>query len=90
MRRHAIDDATADAFFLQQVSEAFEEDRSVLEAQQQVILEHGDSWAHALQADAGAVQARRIVERLIDREQGGAVVATSSPIQEPSPERVNA
>ena len=68
VRAHALGDPEADALFLQQVGEAFEEDRAVLEAQQQVILEHGDGWTHALQADAGALQARRLVERLIERE----------------------
>ena len=62
----------------------------MLEAQQQVILEHGDSWAHALQADAGALQARRILDRLIDREQQGAVVARSPSMVEPTSERVSA
>ena len=83
VRRHALGDSNADALFLQQVSEAFEEDCAVLEAQQQAILEHEDSWTHALQADAGAVQARRVVDRLIDREQQTASIssrATSAPM----------
>ena len=76
VRRHAIGDRQADALFLQQVGEAFEEDRAVLEAQQKVMLEEGDSWAHALQADAEALQARRVVDRLIERE-GRDAVSTS-------------
>ena len=68
VRRHAVGDPAADALFLDQVGEAFEEDRDVLEAQQRAILEHGDSWTYALQADAGSVQARRVLARMIDAE----------------------
>ena len=91
VRSHALGDPQADALFFQQVGEAFEEDRAVLEAQQQVILKHGDSWAHALQADAGALQARRIVERLIEREdRDAAASAKAQPTRAPSLERVEA
>ena len=71
-RRHAIGDPTADSLFFNQVSEAFEEDRRILEAQQRSLSEGLDVWPCALTADAGAIQARRVLERLIDREQAPA------------------
>lgn len=77
-RRHAIGDADADALFFNQVSEAFEEDRRVLEAQQAVLLTRDDSWAVALKADAGAIEARRMLERMIAREAAGEDLATSA------------
>lgn len=70
VRCHAIGDSEADALFLGQISEAFEEDREVLEAQQRSITEHKDSWDHALRADAGSIQTRRLLDRLIEAEQG--------------------
>ena len=69
VRCHAIGEAAADQLFLTQVGEAFEEDRQVLEAQQRAILEHEDSWTYALQADSGSIQARRQLDRLLEREQ---------------------
>ena len=62
----------------------------MLEAQQRVILEQGDSWTHALQADAGALQARRVVKQVIEREANGAPAAATIPVQAPIPERVGA
>lgn len=70
-RRHDLDNATADELFFAQVSEAFEEDRVVLEAQQQVLNERGDSWDVTLQADAGCFQSRKLLDRLIAAERQG-------------------
>ena len=58
----------ADASFFGQVSEAFEEDRLFLEAQQRALNGREDNWACALAADAGAIQARRVLDRMIARE----------------------
>lgn len=71
-RRHALDNPQADALFLGQVGEAFEEDRIVLEAQQRVLAMREDSWSVALKADAGSIEARRVLEKLIADEVGGA------------------
>lgn len=68
VRCHALDDPNADTFFLSQVSEAFEEDRRVLEAQQEALSERGDSWANALRADAGSIESRRVLKDLIEQE----------------------
>lgn len=68
VRSHALDDPAADDLFMSGVSEAFEEDRIVLEAQQQVIGARGDSWALSLRADTAAVEARRVLDREIVRE----------------------
>lgn len=68
VRCHALDSEEADAFFYANVSEAFAEDKAVLEAQQRVLDKHGDSWEAALQADAGSIQARRVLAALVDAE----------------------
>lgn len=68
VRAHALGDAAADELFFNGVSEAFEEDRAVLEAQQQVINARGDTWSVALKADTAANEARRVLDRLIAAE----------------------
>lgn len=68
VRCHAIGDKAADALFLTQVSEAFAEDRVVLEAQQQVLDTQPDDWSIALRQDAGSIEARRVRDRLIAEE----------------------
>lgn len=69
VRNFAVGDEAVSNFMFAQVSEAFDEDKYVLEAQQRSILKHGDSWAVTFQADAGVVEARRQLKRLIDEEQ---------------------
>jgi vanillate O-demethylase monooxygenase subunit len=71
VRCHALGDPMADELFFSQVSEAFEEDKHMLEAQQQELADGEDSWAFALNADAGSIQARRILDRLIAQEASG-------------------
>lgn len=68
VRTHALGDPAADTLLLTQIGEAFEEDRTVLEAQQRALAIHGDSWSLALRADAGSIEARRVVAaRLADQ-----------------------
>ena len=81
VRCHAIGDPAADALFFNQISEAFEEDRVVLEAQQRSIDEHEDSWNYALKADAGSIQARRVLDRMIRNEQA----QPAAPAKPPAP-----
>lgn len=68
VRAHALGDAAADALFLGQVGEAFEEDKAVLEAQQRALDVHGDSWSLALRADTGSIEARRVLAARIAGE----------------------
>jgi len=70
IRSHSLGDPEVDELFFNQISEAFEEDRRMLEAQQQELADGEDSWSFALNADAGSIQARRILDRLIAREAG--------------------
>ena len=65
-RDYALASPEVDAIVLAQITEAFDEDKIILELQQAVIAAHGDSWATALQADAGSIQARRFVDRLLE------------------------
>jgi phenylpropionate dioxygenase-like ring-hydroxylating dioxygenase large terminal subunit len=69
VRKHDLDNPATDELFFTQVSEAFEEDRRVLEAQQRSLLARPDSWDHALKSDAGAIRARRLLDALIAGEQ---------------------
>lgn len=68
VRSHAVGDPNVDALFLSQVAEAFSEDQHVLEAQQKVIDEEGDSWGIALRQDAGSIEARRVLDKLLREE----------------------
>lgn len=71
VRNHALDSEEADALFFSQVSEAFDEDCAVLEAQQRVLTGRDDSWSLALKSDAGSIEARRMLDRFIAAEQVG-------------------
>ena len=75
VRAHALDDVEADALFFSNVSEAFMEDKLVLEAQQRNIDKHGDSWDLALRADAGSIQSRRLLAALIADEKAAGIAA---------------
>lgn len=65
VRKHAVGDAAVDGLFFAAVSEAFDEDKAVLEAQQRVIDRLGDSRAVTLKADGASIEARRVLERRI-------------------------
>jgi phenylpropionate dioxygenase-like ring-hydroxylating dioxygenase large terminal subunit len=67
-RRHALDDAAADALFFNATTEAFAEDKAVVEAQQLMIAQHGDTWSVALKQDAGSIEARRVHAKLLTAE----------------------
>jgi vanillate O-demethylase monooxygenase subunit len=68
IRCHALDNPAVDALVFEQVSEAFEEDRVMLEAQQDVLRSRADTWTVAVKADAGSIEARRMLDRLIAAE----------------------
>lgn len=70
VRSHALGDPEADAFLFAAVSEAFEEDRRVLEAQQAALTRPGSSWPVALKGDAASIEARRVVDGQIAEEAG--------------------
>jgi phenylpropionate dioxygenase-like ring-hydroxylating dioxygenase large terminal subunit len=74
VRKHALGDPAADELFFSQVSEAFEEDRRILEAQQAAHPDvEEDAWPVGLQADAGSIQARRALAKLIEGERAEAL-----------------
>ena len=78
MRANSVGDRAINQLMFAQISGAFEEGRMVLKAQHKVIARHGDSWAVTLGADAGVVEARRYLDRMIDAEQG-AIAGTGRP-----------
>ncbi len=53
------------------VASIFREDELVLEAQQKAIDEHPDHRFYNLNIDAGAMWARRLIDRMVDAERGG-------------------
>jgi vanillate monooxygenase len=55
----------------------FAEDRAMLEQQQANLLKYPERRLLALNIDAGGVQARRVLERLIEQERAAAVAATA-------------
>ena len=56
------------------VATIFREDELVLEAQQKAIDEHPDHKFYNLNIDAGAMWARRLIDRMVDAGRGGATV----------------
>lgn len=52
------------------VTRVFREDEGILEAQQQAILDHPDKVFYNLNIDAGAMWARRAIDRMVAEEQG--------------------
>ncbi|MDP3251464.1 MAG: aromatic ring-hydroxylating dioxygenase subunit alpha [Hydrogenophaga sp.] len=56
------------------VATIFREDELVLEAQQKAIDEHPDHKFYNLNIDAGAMWARRLIDRMVDAERGGSTV----------------
>jgi vanillate O-demethylase monooxygenase subunit len=54
------------------VSRIFREDEVVLEAQQRAMDEHPEHRFYNLNIDAGSMWARRLIDRQITAEQGGA------------------
>lgn len=83
VRAHAIDSEQVDALMFAGVSEAFEEDKRVLEAQQAVIDRRGDSWAVALKGDAASIECRRVLAQRIAAEQDRAAGEASPRIAAP-------
>jgi vanillate O-demethylase monooxygenase subunit len=56
------------------VATIFREDELVLEAQQKAIDEHPDHKFYNLNIDAGAMWARRLIDRMVDAERDGSTV----------------
>ena len=54
------------------ITKVFREDEIIVEAQQRAIDEHPDHVFYNLNIDAGALWARRLIDRLIEAETGGA------------------
>jgi vanillate monooxygenase len=67
-RDYAIDDQAMSKLAYQATSTAFHEDQHMLEAQQATIAAAPDTPQIDLVGDTGSLQARRIMERLLDEE----------------------
>jgi phenylpropionate dioxygenase-like ring-hydroxylating dioxygenase large terminal subunit len=66
------DNAERSAFFLKNVTFAFNEDKEILEAQQRNIELKPEAPTLNVHADWGGVQARRLLDQLIQQEAGAA------------------
>ncbi len=68
-----IDDPTVTELIFRQVHTAFLEDLAVIEAQQSIIGAYGEALPPQIDfnQDAGGIQARRIVDAIIEAERGG-------------------
>lgn len=79
-RAYRLEDAELTEFIREQSRKTFVEDEEMLERQQQVLGEAGGSaFPVALKTDAGPIQARRIVSRLIAHEQMPSEAASHVP-----------
>jgi phenylpropionate dioxygenase-like ring-hydroxylating dioxygenase large terminal subunit len=77
-RDYKIEDRELTAAIMQSVAGIFEQDRRILESQQQAILENPERKLMNLNIDAGSVRARRILESKLKAEterQGPAATA---------------
>lgn len=68
-RAYRLGDAALTEFIRDQSSRTFDEDKCMLEAQQQSLGPEGAAFPMALKTDAGPIQARRLLQRLIGEEQ---------------------
>jgi phenylpropionate dioxygenase-like ring-hydroxylating dioxygenase large terminal subunit len=64
----ALDDASVTDFLADGVGQAFEEDRAMIEAQQQVIDRSAGSKMIPIAADAAVMQVRRMIDQLLAAE----------------------
>ena len=69
VRNHHLRDQTLTTQLRQANARIFEEDRAVLEAQQQAIDTHPEQALHNLNIDAGSMWARRLIGGMISREE---------------------
>jgi phenylpropionate dioxygenase-like ring-hydroxylating dioxygenase large terminal subunit len=70
-RDYSLDDAALTEFIRKEVAFTFDQDKEVLEAQQREIGHSIDNpFPVALKADAGAIQGRRMLHMMIEKEKG--------------------
>lgn len=68
-RPYQIEDAELTRYIQEQASNTFDEDKAMLEVQQKVLGVNGAAaFPVALRTDAGPIQARRLVAKLIEKE----------------------
>jgi phenylpropionate dioxygenase-like ring-hydroxylating dioxygenase large terminal subunit len=82
-RCYALDDAELTEYIRVEVARTFDEDKMILEAQQAKLKgAHLDSFPVTLRADAGAVQARRMMARLLAEQERTEAATLASPLRE--------
>ena len=68
-RPYQLEDAALTAWIREQSARTFDEDKAMLEAQQRALGDEGSAaFSTALLTDAGPIQARRLLQSLIDKE----------------------
>lgn len=84
-RCYDLDDADLTEYIRVEVARTFDEDKIMLEAQQvRVRGAHFDQFPVTLRADAGAVQARRMMGRLLAEEQAESNTDRAATLREPA------
>jgi len=69
MRNHSLHEQSMTTLLREGVTGVFGEDEAILEAQQRAIDAHPDHAFYNLNVDAGGMWARRLIERMVAREQ---------------------
>jgi vanillate O-demethylase monooxygenase subunit len=67
-RNYRLDDQRITSLLREGVAGVFGEDEDILEAQQRAIAEHPDKVFYNLNIDGGAMWARRLIDRMVERE----------------------
>lgn len=73
-RNYCLDEQRLTHQLREGVAGIFREDELVLEAQQKAIEEHPDHKFYNLNIDAGAMWARRLIDKMVDAERGSPAV----------------
>ncbi|MFT8244469.1 Rieske 2Fe-2S domain-containing protein [Roseomonas sp. BN140053] len=71
VRDYRIDEQRVTTDIRDAITKVFHEDEVLVEAQQRAIDDHPDHVFYNLNIDAGAMWARRVIDRMIDAEQAG-------------------
>lgn len=75
-RAYQLDDAALTKYIQEQIYYTFDQDKVVLEAQQtRLDVSKTGAFPLALRTDAGPIQARRLVQQIVDKESGSATLA---------------
>jgi phenylpropionate dioxygenase-like ring-hydroxylating dioxygenase large terminal subunit len=67
------EDTALTSYIREQIYHTFDQDKVLLEAQQRNLGQESAPFPVALRTDVGPIQARKLVQQIVDKEQAGAV-----------------